>query len=151
MSSLEKHLRSTGSKLTLSLVSTHPVPSPALGMGTGDRAHPVSLSPEGLQLRLTDDHRGAVPDLRQDGILQGMGVLGWAPTTCQAPSAPPGTHHPVSPQGNLVAVKHLNRKRIELTRKVLFELKHVGGPWLGAAWWDGGAQRGVSWVGWKVT
>ncbi|OXB52494.1 UNVERIFIED_CONTAM: hypothetical protein H355_002709, partial [Colinus virginianus] len=27
-------------------------------------------------------------------------------------------------KGNLVAVKHLNRKRIELTRKVLFELKH---------------------------
>lgn len=26
-----------------------------------------------------------------------------------------------------MAVKHLNRKRIELTRKVLFELKHVGG------------------------
>ena len=37
----------------------------------------------------------------------------------------------MSPQGNLVAVKHLNRKRIELTRKVLFELKHVGGPRLG--------------------
>ncbi|XP_021232313.1 atrial natriuretic peptide receptor 1 [Numida meleagris] len=28
-------------------------------------------------------------------------------------------------KGNLVAVKHLNRKRIELTRKVLFELKHM--------------------------
>ncbi|KAG8519991.1 Atrial natriuretic peptide receptor 1 [Galemys pyrenaicus] len=27
-------------------------------------------------------------------------------------------------KGNLVAVKHVNRKRIELTRKVLFELKH---------------------------
>lgn len=73
------------------------------------------------------------------------------PPPCQAPSAPLGTHHPVSPQGNLVAVKHLNRKRIELTRKVLFELKHVGGPWLSAVWWDGGAQPGDSWVGWKVT
>uniref|UniRef100_A0A8V1A7Z2 Guanylate cyclase n=1 Tax=Gallus gallus TaxID=9031 RepID=A0A8V1A7Z2_CHICK len=28
-------------------------------------------------------------------------------------------------KGNLVAIKHLNRKRIELTRKVLFELKHM--------------------------
>ncbi|XP_019377237.1 PREDICTED: atrial natriuretic peptide receptor 1 [Gavialis gangeticus] len=28
-------------------------------------------------------------------------------------------------KGNIVAVKHLNRKRIELTRKVLFELKHM--------------------------
>lgn len=65
------------------------------------------------------------------------------PPPHQAPLSPPGTHHPVSPQGNLVAVKHLNRKRIELTRKVLFELKHVGGPRLGAAWWDGGAQPGV--------
>ncbi|XP_075763065.1 atrial natriuretic peptide receptor 1 isoform X2 [Pelodiscus sinensis] len=27
--------------------------------------------------------------------------------------------------GNMVAVKHVNRKRIELTRKVLFELKHM--------------------------
>lgn len=28
-------------------------------------------------------------------------------------------------QGNLVAIKYINRKRIELTRNVLFELKHV--------------------------
>lgn len=38
------------------------------------------------------------------------------------------TLHNTSPflaQGNLVAVKRVNRKRIELTRKVLFELKHV--------------------------
>lgn len=38
------------------------------------------------------------------------------------------TLHDESPflaQGNLVAVKRVNRKRIELTRKVLFELKHV--------------------------
>ncbi|KAM4663333.1 atrial natriuretic peptide receptor 1 [Discoglossus pictus] len=28
-------------------------------------------------------------------------------------------------RGNIVAVKHINRKRIELTRKVLFELKHM--------------------------
>ncbi|XP_026550057.1 atrial natriuretic peptide receptor 1-like, partial [Notechis scutatus] len=27
-------------------------------------------------------------------------------------------------KGNLVAVKHMNRKRIDLTRDVLFELKH---------------------------
>lgn len=98
MSSLEKHLRSTGSKLTLSLVSTHPVPSPALGMGTGDRAHSVSLPPEGLQLRLTDDHRGAVPDLCQDSILQGMGVLGWGPTTLPGTQCPTGHPSPcVSP------------------------------------------------------
>uniref|UniRef100_A0A4W5R477 Guanylate cyclase n=1 Tax=Hucho hucho TaxID=62062 RepID=A0A4W5R477_9TELE len=28
-------------------------------------------------------------------------------------------------KGNLVAIKHMNKKRIELTRQVLFELKHV--------------------------
>ncbi|KAJ3605011.1 hypothetical protein NHX12_027062 [Muraenolepis orangiensis] len=28
-------------------------------------------------------------------------------------------------QGNLVAIKHVNKKRIELTRQVLFELKHM--------------------------
>lgn len=50
----------------------------------------------------------------------------------------------MSSQGNLVAVKHLNRKRVELTRKVLFELKHVGGPRLSAAGW--GAQPVVPWV-----
>lgn len=26
----------------------------------------------------------------------------------------------------MVAIKHINKKRIELTRQVLFELKHVG-------------------------
>lgn len=31
----------------------------------------------------------------------------------------------LSQQGNLVAIKHVNKKRIELTRQVLFELKHV--------------------------
>lgn len=30
-----------------------------------------------------------------------------------------------SSQGNLSAIKYINKKRIELTRKVLFELKHV--------------------------
>ncbi|PKK16584.1 hypothetical protein A306_00000192 [Columba livia] len=29
------------------------------------------------------------------------------------------------PQGNVVAIKHINKKRIELTRQVLFELKHM--------------------------
>jgi hypothetical protein len=28
-------------------------------------------------------------------------------------------------QANIVAIKYINRKRIELTRNVLFELKHV--------------------------
>lgn len=28
-------------------------------------------------------------------------------------------------QGNIVAIKYTNRKRVELNRKVLFELKHV--------------------------
>lgn len=28
-------------------------------------------------------------------------------------------------QGNIVAIKYTNRKRIELNRKILFELKHV--------------------------
>lgn len=32
----------------------------------------------------------------------------------------------LAPQGNVVAIKHINKKRIELTRQVLFELKHVG-------------------------
>uniref|UniRef100_A0A8D3DZH0 Guanylate cyclase n=1 Tax=Scophthalmus maximus TaxID=52904 RepID=A0A8D3DZH0_SCOMX len=31
----------------------------------------------------------------------------------------------VSSQGNLVAIKHVNKKRIELTRQVLLELKHM--------------------------
>lgn len=31
-------------------------------------------------------------------------------------------------QGNLVAIKHVNKKRIELTRQVLMELKHVSVP-----------------------
>lgn len=31
----------------------------------------------------------------------------------------------ISQQGNLVAIKHMNKKRIDLTRQVLFELKHV--------------------------
>ncbi|XP_068032285.1 atrial natriuretic peptide receptor 2 isoform X1 [Anomalospiza imberbis] len=30
-----------------------------------------------------------------------------------------------TPQGNVVAIKHINKKRIELTRQVLFELKHM--------------------------
>ncbi|KYO34808.1 atrial natriuretic peptide receptor 2 [Alligator mississippiensis] len=29
-------------------------------------------------------------------------------------------------KGNVVAIKHVNKKRIELTRQILFELKHVG-------------------------
>lgn len=34
-------------------------------------------------------------------------------------------------QGNVVAIKHVNKKRIELTRQVLFELKHVShGVWV---------------------
>lgn len=31
-------------------------------------------------------------------------------------------------QGNIVAIKYSNKKRIELNRKVLFELKHVSDP-----------------------
>uniref|UniRef100_A0A8D0GEY7 Guanylate cyclase n=1 Tax=Sphenodon punctatus TaxID=8508 RepID=A0A8D0GEY7_SPHPU len=50
---------------------------------------------------------------------------------CPAEILPPHLRahtHPLalSPQGNIVAVKHVNRKRIDLTRKVLFEMKHVG-------------------------
>uniref|UniRef100_A0A8C3IP23 Guanylate cyclase n=1 Tax=Chrysemys picta bellii TaxID=8478 RepID=A0A8C3IP23_CHRPI len=70
-SSLEKHLRSTGSKLTLSLR----VPN-----------YGSLLSTEG-QFQI------------------------YAKTAYY--------------KGNIVAVKHINRKRIELTRKVLFELKHI--------------------------
>uniref|UniRef100_A0A8D3ATK4 Guanylate cyclase n=1 Tax=Scophthalmus maximus TaxID=52904 RepID=A0A8D3ATK4_SCOMX len=36
-----------------------------------------------------------------------------------------GVNLGVSSQGNLVAIKHVNKKRIELTRQVLLELKHM--------------------------
>uniref|UniRef100_A0A8C3INE2 Guanylate cyclase n=1 Tax=Chrysemys picta bellii TaxID=8478 RepID=A0A8C3INE2_CHRPI len=70
-SSLEKHLRSTGSKLTLSLRGSN---------------YGSLLTTEG-QFQI------------------------YAKTAYY--------------KGNIVAVKHINRKRIELTRKVLFELKHI--------------------------
>ncbi|XP_074837182.1 atrial natriuretic peptide receptor 1 isoform X2 [Carettochelys insculpta] len=70
-SSLEKHLRSTGSKLTLSLRGSN---------------YGSLLTTEG-QFQV------------------------YAKTAYY--------------KGNIVAVKHINRKRIELTRKVLFELKHM--------------------------
>lgn len=50
-------------------------------------------------------------------------------------------------QGNLVAVKRVNRKRIELTRKVLFELKHVMWGHEATAW--GGVPGGRS-GGWPT-
>lgn len=67
------------------------------------------------------------------GWQQPLELLGnWA-TSSQWPS-------PFLVQGNLVAVKRVNRKRIELTRKVLFELKHV--MWgIEAVTW-GGVPRG---------
>ncbi|KAM6999311.1 atrial natriuretic peptide receptor 1 [Melospiza melodia melodia] len=71
MSSLEKHLRSAGSRMTLSLRGSN---------------YGSLLTAEG-QLQV------------------------YAKTAYY--------------KGNLVAVKHVNRKRIELTRKVLFELKHM--------------------------
>ncbi|XP_051626980.1 atrial natriuretic peptide receptor 1 isoform X1 [Manacus candei] len=71
MSSLEKHLRSAGSKLTLSLRGSN---------------YGSLMTTEG-QFQV------------------------YAKTAYY--------------KGNLVAVKHLNRKRIDLTRKVLFELKHM--------------------------
>uniref|UniRef100_A0A8U7NNI9 Guanylate cyclase n=1 Tax=Corvus moneduloides TaxID=1196302 RepID=A0A8U7NNI9_CORMO len=71
MSSLEKHLRSAGSKLTLSLRGSN---------------YGSLMTTEG-QFQV------------------------YAKTAYY--------------KGNLVAVKHVNRKRIELTRKVLFELKHM--------------------------
>ena len=51
---------------------------------------------------------------------------------------------PFLAQGNLVAVKRVNRKRIELTREVLFELKHVMWgvrPWPGGESGDTGVWR----------
>ncbi|CAM4553713.1 unnamed protein product [Lepidochelys olivacea] len=50
-----------------------------------------------------------------------------APSPCTEPPAPCGADPvPVpGPQGNVVAIKHVNKKRIELTRQVLFELKHM--------------------------
>ncbi|XP_053857335.1 atrial natriuretic peptide receptor 1 isoform X5 [Vidua macroura] len=71
MSSLEKHLRSAGSKLTLSLRGSN---------------YGSLMTAEG-QFQV------------------------YAKTAYY--------------KGNLVAVKHVNRKRIELTRKVRFELKHM--------------------------
>lgn len=38
---------------------------------------------------------------------------------------PVWSEHVVFLQGNIVAIKYTNRKRIELNREVLFELKHV--------------------------
>uniref|UniRef100_A0A8C0GF97 Guanylate cyclase n=1 Tax=Chelonoidis abingdonii TaxID=106734 RepID=A0A8C0GF97_CHEAB len=70
-SSLEKHLRSTGSKLTLSL--------------RGSNYGSLLITEGQFQV--------------------------YAKTAYY--------------KGNIVAVKHINRKRIELTRKVLFELKHM--------------------------
>lgn len=112
MSTLEKHLRSAGSKLTLSLVSTQPVSSPAALAETRDQPHSMSLPPEGLQLWLADDHRGAVPGLCQDSILQGTGASAphqasqgltthvrgsWSPSSSISTSPSItllGTHHP---------------------------------------------------------
>lgn len=71
MSNLEKTLRSTGSKLTLSLRGSN---------------------------------YGSL--LTADGNFQVFAKTGYF-------------------KGNLVAIKYNNRKRIELTRKVLFELKHI--------------------------
>lgn len=52
---------------------------------------------------------------------------------------------PFPAQGNLVAVKRVNRKRIELTRKVLFELKHVIKGSKAVAWEGlGGYSKRVS-------
>ncbi|KAG1947936.1 atrial natriuretic peptide receptor [Pimephales promelas] len=71
MSNLEKALRSTGSKLTLSLKGSN---------------------------------YGSL--LTADGNFQMFAKTGYF-------------------KGNIVAIKYINRKRIELTRKVLFELKHM--------------------------
>ncbi|XP_056617912.1 atrial natriuretic peptide receptor 1 isoform X2 [Triplophysa dalaica] len=71
MSNLEKAMRSTGSKLTLSLRGSN---------------------------------YGSL--LTADGNLQVFAKTGYF-------------------KGNIVAIKYINKKRIELTRKVLFELKHM--------------------------
>lgn len=124
------------------------MPSPALpqgrGPGTGLTPRPFPQRGSNYGSLMTAEGQFQVYAKTAYYKVWGVREWGWAPTT------PLGTHHPVSPQGNLVAVKHLNRKRIELTRKVLFELKHVGGPRLGATRWDGGARPGVPWVGWDV-
>lgn len=41
-------------------------------------------------------------------------------------------------KGNITAIKYISKKRIELTRKVLFELKHVSVPLLPPLLWDYG-------------
>uniref|UniRef100_A0A671LHK2 Guanylate cyclase n=1 Tax=Sinocyclocheilus anshuiensis TaxID=1608454 RepID=A0A671LHK2_9TELE len=76
MSNLEKAMRSTGSKLTLSLRGSN---------------------------------YGSL--LTADGNFQMFAKTGYF-------------------KGNIVAIKYINRKRIELTRKVLFELKHVSSKYL---------------------
>lgn len=104
-----------------------------------------------LQLWLPDDHPWQIPDLRQHRPLQGQFGRWQTELSPQNPcwDAPPWlhSHHmgcwhlpplpkptqwaltsslSLVPQGNVVAIKHINKKRIELTRQVLFELKHVG-------------------------
>lgn len=107
------------------------------GWGGWDSAGPAADAPsfpaERLQLRVPDDNRGAVPGLCQDGLLQGggLGCRGERGPLGDPWGTPTQSFSAICPQGNIVAVKHLNRKRIELTRKVLFELKHVGTRGLG--------------------
>ncbi|KAM3848644.1 atrial natriuretic peptide receptor 2 isoform 2-T2 [Vipera latastei] len=48
------------------------------------------------------------------------------PQLCGRPSQlTPLSRSSLAFQGNVVAIKHVNKKRIELTRQVLFELKHM--------------------------
>lgn len=71
------------------------------------------------------------------------GAPGGFPLGAGLPATPDSLHSifPYCPfvQGNLVAIKLVNRKRIELTRKVLFELKHV--MWAGGGGVPGRAHQ----------
>lgn len=79
---------------------------------------------ERIQLRLSDDDGGKPADLHQDRLLQGAQSHAQnAMATSQGGAN--GADAACVLQGNLAAMKFINKKRIELTRKVLFELKHV--------------------------
>ena len=89
---------------------------------------PCLCHAERLQLWLPVDHGGKLPDLCQDRLLQGREhmITHTCMVGCDSALENLCVWHLLVPQGNITAIKYVNnKKRIELTRKVLFELKHV--------------------------
>ncbi|CAG14881.1 unnamed protein product, partial [Tetraodon nigroviridis] len=85
----------------------------------GERVGGSALE-ERIQLRLPDDQRREPAGFCKDGLLQGQFL------SCHHDNVVTATRPTCLPfQGNIVAIKYTNRKRVELNRKVLFELKHV--------------------------